>query len=185
LRGDVKATCKCLLCNKTTEKHLSNVLRGATTSCGCRKDQYKTGKQNKCFKGYEELSGKFLTTRKARAERKGLEFNISLQYIWELFLKQQRKCSLSGLDLYFGDHPNASLDRIDSLKGYTNDNVQWVHKDVNVMKNLHEQEYFILLCHKVAQFNKLKKDYKNDSEIFKRGRYVTYQNSSNNQSHSK
>jgi len=28
----------------------------------------------------------------------------------------------------------ASLDRINSSKGYTLDNVQWVHKTVNIMK---------------------------------------------------
>lgn len=37
----------------------------------------------------------------------------------------------------------ASLDRIDSLKGYTIDNVQWIHKHINYMKiDLTEQEFF-------------------------------------------
>lgn len=36
----------------------------------------------------------------------------------------------------------ASLDRIDSTKGYVEENVQWVHKDVNFMKsNLTEQRF--------------------------------------------
>ena len=44
----------------------------------------------------------------------------------------------------------ASLDRIDSCKGYTIDNVQWVHKWINVMKSDHSQDEFIALCRAVT-----------------------------------
>ena len=47
-----------------------------------------------------------------------------------------------------------SLDRIDSLKGYAIDNVQWVHKDINKMKNIHSQPAFINICKLVAMKNK-------------------------------
>ena len=40
----------------------------------------------------------------------------------------------------------ASLDRIDSNKGYTIDNVQWVHKDINKMKMDLEEDVFIDNC---------------------------------------
>ena len=45
----------------------------------------------------------------------------------------------------------ASLDRIDSTKGYSKDNIQWVHKDINCMKMDFSQQYFIDLCVKVAK----------------------------------
>jgi len=44
----------------------------------------------------------------------------------------------------------ASLDRIDSTKNYTIDNIQWVHKDVNKMKMDFSQEYFIEMCRLVT-----------------------------------
>ena len=44
----------------------------------------------------------------------------------------------------------ASLDRIDSSKGYVKGNVQWVHKDINKMKTDFEQSIFIKLCKSVA-----------------------------------
>lgn len=47
----------------------------------------------------------------------------------------------------------ASLDRIDNTKGYLEDNVQFVHKDINRMKWAHSQQYFIELCSKVHNAN--------------------------------
>ena len=41
---------------------------------------------------------------------------------------------------------NASLDRIDSSKGYVKDNIQWVHKDVQIMKNKFSEDYFKQIC---------------------------------------
>ena len=39
-----------------------------------------------------------------------------------------------------------SVDRIDSSKGYIIDNIRWIHKDINVMKNSFSDEYFTYLC---------------------------------------
>mgnify|MGYP007044016634 CR=1 FL=1 len=45
----------------------------------------------------------------------------------------------------------ASLDRIDSSKGYIEGNVQWVHKDINWMKQDFNEEYFIFLCSEITK----------------------------------
>ncbi|WP_238595034.1 hypothetical protein, partial [Nocardia seriolae] len=39
-----------------------------------------------------------------------------------------------------------TLDRIDSSKGYAIDNVQWVHKDVNMIKWELSEEVFLATC---------------------------------------
>ena len=62
---------------------------------------------------------------------------------------------MTGIDLTFDTLVNtfdgtASLDRIDSSKGYTKDNVQWVHKDINYIKRDLSDSEFITLCKKVA-----------------------------------
>ena len=44
----------------------------------------------------------------------------------------------------------ASLDRIDSRKGYTIDNVHWVLKAVNIMKNTYPLSFFVAICRKVV-----------------------------------
>jgi hypothetical protein len=52
------------------------------------------------------------------------------------------------------DPSDASLDRIDSSKGYIDGNVQWVHKEVNEMKMQATQNEFIEYCNLVAEFNR-------------------------------
>ena len=76
--------------------------------------------------------------------------------MWDLFIKQNRKCALSGLELSFpkinGDQSyTASIDRIDSSLGYIEGNVQWVHKDINIMKNKYDQDYFIQMCKLISE----------------------------------
>jgi hypothetical protein len=50
----------------------------------------------------------------------------------------------------------ASLDRIDSSKGYIIGNVQWAHKMVNRMKNDMPQEEFIEFCRDIISTNPIK-----------------------------
>jgi hypothetical protein len=61
-------------------------------------------------------------------------------------------CSLSGQPLTIGmnRYNTASIDRIDSSKGYIEGNIQWVHKDINFMKRTYSQEYFVQMCKLVS-----------------------------------
>lgn len=66
------------------------------------------------------------------------------------------KCSLTGWDLSMSySSCTASLDRIDSKKGYLVDNIQWVHTMVNMCKNKYDQKLFIDMCQAIS--NNLKK----------------------------
>jgi len=38
------------------------------------------------------------------------------------------------------------MDRIDNDLGYTKENIQWVHKDVNAMKSNFKEKYFLKIC---------------------------------------
>jgi len=73
------------------------------------------------------------------------EFNIDLQYLLQLKDNQENKCIYTGNQLIWktNDLNTASLDRIDSLKGYVKGNVQFVSKCINPAKSdLTEQEFF-------------------------------------------
>lgn len=137
--------------------------------CGRRKHmttsdiRFKKSKQclncaNRKYVG--KISGTVYNHIKDSAKRRKIEFNITHEELWDLYQKQLGKCKLSGIDLYFSDTTEehkkyrlttASLDRIDSLKGYVLDNVQWIHKDINMMKQRFSQEYFIQICKNIAE----------------------------------
>jgi hypothetical protein len=133
-----------------------NALRSNTTkSCGC--EHYKKGKNHPGFVGHEEIGGRYWNNlKKTAVEKRKLAFDITIQKAWALFLKQNRQCALTGTPLQFlsnGISQTASLDRIDSRKGYLEGNVQWIHKDINFMKQEYQQDYFIELCEKVVAFS--------------------------------
>jgi sigma54-dependent transcription regulator len=86
-----------------------------------------------------------------------LDWELTIEDVSILLAQQGGRCALSGSCLVTRGafkEITASIDRIDSLKGYTMGNVQLVHKDINMMKQAFEQSYFISLCQKVAGNNK-------------------------------
>jgi len=158
----IRWTCHCS-CGSTKEILGAHLRSGKITNCGCIR--YSGIKQPQ-WKGCGDISGNYWYSLKRGANgskgRKQLEFTISIEYAWELFLMQNKLCALSGEPLEF-EHANgvkvrsyrtASLDRIDSSLGYIEGNVQWVHKDINLMKGRLDEEVFIKWCRSVAKFSK-------------------------------
>jgi hypothetical protein len=137
--------CKCD-CGTEKEININNLKSKETVSCGCHR------KVNS-FKGFGNLSATHWNHIKTQAEQRGFEFNITIEYAWNLFLKQKERCSMSGIKIYISRNiankklqKTASLDRIDSKKGYIEGNVQWIHKTINKMKNNILEEDFINFC---------------------------------------
>lgn len=82
---------------------------------------------------------------------------IGKQYAIDLLVAQNYRCALSGVEIFLNKgiksdktETTASLDRKDSSAGYVPGNIQWVHKDVNYMKQSYPQDYFIDFCKKIA-----------------------------------
>lgn len=128
-----------------------NLREGQSRSCGCHTNT-----------GYGNLSGSYWATviSNARNRRMGeIPVEITIQYASNLLDMQDHKCALTGITIQgarlWKDRKiqTASLDRIDSNRGYLEDNVQWVHKDVNNMKGNFDQDYFIQLCKLIAKEN--------------------------------
>lgn len=105
------------------------------------------------YQGVGELSSTTWTRIKTKAAARSIPVSCTANDIWALFLKQDRKCALTGVGLHLAanpSHSNASLDRIDSSKGYEVGNIQWVYKPINLMKNTLDEQEFIKLCQMVA-----------------------------------
>ena len=84
------------------------------------------------------------------ARNRNIEVVITPDEAYDIFLKQDGCCALSGIPITLKTTGTGSLDRIDSKLSYIPGNVQWVHKHVNRMKNIYSQEYFIDICKKIA-----------------------------------
>lgn len=127
----------------------------------CGDHVHRLGKNNSHFRGYEEIHKSYWYMLEHNAKKRNLNFDISIKYGWEIFLKQNKKCALTGIPLKFKSKSilydgTASLDRIDCSKGYVRGNVRWLHKDINVMKNSWNDIEFIELCGQVTDFNRTK-----------------------------
>lgn len=156
-------TCACT-CGEVCDVMNNSLLSGKTKSCGCNRHMPR-GRVNQSFlfKGFQEISGKFFSQIKRGAVKREFPFVLSIQYIWNLFLGQNRKCIFTGDYLTFDTHANAgdgvaSLDRIDSSKdkGYVEGNVQWVHKKLQPMKMAMKDKEFIDWCHKISKHQEMK-----------------------------
>ena len=146
---DVECTCGSKVKKQIPYSHL-HTKKSMGCSC-CSKAQ--------TFTGYGEISGAFWATIKSGAKARNIDFNLTIQDAWNLYIEQSGKCALTSVSINF--EPNSkkgsekyrtcSLDRIDSMKGYDLDNVQWVHKDINIMKNRFDEEYFKEMITKVIR----------------------------------
>ncbi len=153
--GKAMVVCKCL-CGKTITTNLSQLISGRNKTCGHK----RKGLESHRWTGYEEISGFYWGHIQQHCIRGGktIKFKITKQYVWDLFMEQERKCAISGVEIFFTDDfrgkrkdQTASLDRIDSNKGYIKGNVQWVHKDINRMKWHLPEKVFLNWCRLVIK----------------------------------
>lgn len=150
-----KWICRCD-CGNEKAFYRSNFDGGTTRSCGCLK-RTRFGSNSKYWKGYGGISGYVWNGIRRAARDRDLAFDIGIEAAWNLFERQQKRCALSGMSISlpvsvekscsaYDGRWTASLDRIDSKRGYVAGNVQWLHKDINRMKWTFESSRFIELC---------------------------------------
>jgi hypothetical protein len=135
-------------CGRILKKKTYEIMKNGRKKCKCDLAKYPGS-----------VSGKIFGSIRRRAKKKGIEFTITLEFIEELLKKQNYLCNLSDDPIYIDTRKingvrqktNASLDRIDSSRGYTPDNVQWLKIKVNLMKWGFTQDDYIETCLKVAK----------------------------------
>lgn len=144
-------------CNNCGKEFLKAKWTFGKYRCQC----YKTVNGAYNYEGYKDISSAYYRTCKAGAKKRNLCFDISKKDIWEQWKLQEGKCALSGLKLKIERNykklyktMTASLDRIDSSKGYTKNNIQWIHKDINKMKSNFDEKYFVKICKLISKNNK-------------------------------
>jgi hypothetical protein len=134
-------------CGKEVEVRASNLLNNTSKRCG------------KC-RFFEDISFSKWSQIKKGAESRNIDFNITIEEAWDLFIKQDKKCALTGIKLVMHEKRSknieitASLDRIDSNIGYSKENCQWVHKTINCVKGKLSNKEFISLCYDICSQHK-------------------------------
>jgi hypothetical protein len=96
------------------------------------------------------------STSKTRAKKYNMTFDLTVENLIDLYNKQKGKCYYSGDILSFSSNNNnvLSIDRINSEKGYTIDNVVFCTAIINSMKNVLSIENFINIINKIYSHNK-------------------------------
>ena len=94
-----------------------------------------------------ELTLTRYTKLQRSAETRNISFNVSMEYLWNLFEYQNHTCAITGD--YISSITEASLDRIDSNGNYEEGNVQWVTYQANVSKHTMNMNELYEFCKKV------------------------------------
>ena len=145
---------KCMKTTNSLKYHHTN--SNTKNSCGC---------ENKKVERWESLdiNPRHFNRIKTSAKRRKIEFDLTPEFLHELFHKQKSRSAISGRKLLLpgrkgngsglsqcpSDNKDliASLDRINSSKGYTKDNVWWISRRENNCKmdlSIQDMEQFFI-----------------------------------------
>ena len=171
-----RVKCKCD-CGNEKECDLYDIKRNRIKSCGCArntpelKELARIRAYNLQKKGILNRGGDYRTNKytcfkyilkclnnKNRINKGG---NVSLEYLEELWNKQNGLCAYTKIPLILPTHTNsqknihkwnlASIDRIDSNKGYEKNNIQFVSRTINYAKNDMTHEDMIKFLHFIKE----------------------------------
>lgn len=142
-----------------------------------------------------DINGTLFTYLRRKAKERDLEFSITKQYLWDLFVAQQGKCALTGVDLFISStlignnktgkrldrtKHTASLDRINNDVGYVVGNLQWIHKTINKMRREYSIDEYIYWCKLVANHANIEPTPQNDDFVCGKVQRLTGEESTNN-----
>lgn len=134
IRNNRRSLCKTCCTERQRERHLS---------------LDSESKLKKC------LNSRLLAA-KDRANAHQIPFNISLDYLIELWNTQKGVCALSGIKMTYelkkGRIPtNVSIDKIDRTKGYVTGNIQLVCMACNQIKSDMSEELMYFFCKNIVE----------------------------------
>lgn len=129
---------------------------------------------------YHTLNGRIKTliaSARRRAYKKGIKFELTIEWLEDKFIKQKGRCLLTNLELEIkeglGINPlSPSLDRRDPSKGYTFDNTRLVCTAINIALSNFGEKTFSLIADGFLQ-RKVKRDNINAAKRTEKSRNKT------------
>ena len=144
-KNSVVYKCQCSCGNTST---LSSYELRSGKSTQCKQCGHKQAMQHNAM---QRNAGNLTVSKYSRlkriAETRKHVFLVEMQYLWHLYLSQNKQCAITGD--YIEDINKASLDRIDSSIRYVVGNVQWVTKQANLSKHVMTLKELYDFCKKV------------------------------------
>lgn len=137
--------CNCT-CGNVVEIRLDAILYGKQGSCGCQKGGVRVDE----FSPFRIFLAHIRDRKKYNNYKH--EVNIDLPYLKKIWKKQNGICPYTGIEMILyptcdqrkiKNPVQASLDRIDSSKGYIKGNVEFVCLAINYAKNGFTKEEFM------------------------------------------
>lgn len=151
-----KGVCICQFCGKEYEKSLSEIKRNEKLKRPNFCSRTCVGKNNiknfgdsrgnvENFKGYKRTRDEYTKFRYHYRNilKRNKEVDISIEDLKQQWEKQNGMCYFTNIPLILSSYSKinknpiytASLDRIDNDKGYIKNNIRWVSRSINWMKN--------------------------------------------------
>lgn len=155
-----KCICECGNEHIVTTTNLKN---GNTRSCGCLRFERLNGihysERDIELDIFRPILTSCRTRSKGNKNHRVIEFNLDLNDLKKQWQKQKGICIYTDMKLLLpswgdtkrgGDIHLASVDRIDSTKGYTKDNIQFVCLMANYAKNCFTHEDMLYFCEQIG-----------------------------------
>lgn len=123
----------------------NDAVKDKKTSCGCA---HKTSRQHLYTETRKYWFSRCWASWRGGARTRGIEWNLTKPEVLKIWEKQQGLCYYTGVELEILPKyiTTASLDRIDSSKGYTIDNIVFTSKVFNRMKCNFSLEVLMFMC---------------------------------------
>lgn len=146
----------------TMDKHSSTGYRNQCKEC-IRKRTKEQRVWERRKEGYNASMRKYrgtikgalhtsLSAAKRRSKNSNIPFDLDIEYLIDLFEKQEGKCALTGdIMIPKSGRTSPSLDRMDPTLGYVRGNVQWTTWKSNCIKQDMNMEELFIFCEKVLK----------------------------------
>lgn len=137
---------------------------GFITTTHCKREEKETFVKKYGNLPLTHVIVKRFNAAKNRAKSRNIEFNITRDFLIELYRRQNGLCYYSNIEMKDtignrnrnnNDPYSLSIERVDSTRGYTKDNIVLCCSVINIMKNGLSKEEFLSICRKITENNSL------------------------------
>lgn len=149
-KGQQYWLCKCE-CGLEKPVRTSHLIRSLNKGCTYCRSQAARRIDSPNWLGGKFIPKSMFTSCLLAAKSRKIRFELTMEDLEDQWIEQKGKCAYTNIELTLPlsncDRSfNASLDRINSSKPYVKENIQWVLKEVNLMKMNISHGRFLELC---------------------------------------